>query len=68
LERYGNKLTNVQNLKTILNILEELRSWWNDYRIQNTIRLSFWRPDSWSRFECKFPNHPITIKLMYFIK
>ncbi|MDR3197722.1 MAG: hypothetical protein LBU34_07615, partial [Planctomycetaceae bacterium] len=62
LEKYGNKLAKVQNLNAVLNIIEELRSWWREYRVHNITRLSFWRPDSWSRFENKFPNHPITIK------
>jgi stress response protein SCP2 len=68
LEICGNKLVKVQNLHTILNIIEELYGWWNEYRVQYTIRLPFWRPDSWSRFENKFPNHPITIKLKNLIK
>jgi tellurium resistance protein TerD len=68
LEICGNKLVKVQNLNTVLNIIEELRGWWNEYRVHHTTRLSFWRPDSWSRFENKFPNHPITIKLNYFTR
>ncbi|MDR1485076.1 MAG: TerD family protein [Planctomycetaceae bacterium] len=62
----GVKLSNAQNLYAVLSILEELRGWWNEYRVQNPTRLSFWRPDSWSRFEDKFQNHPITIKLRHF--
>ncbi|MDR2440629.1 MAG: TerD family protein [Planctomycetaceae bacterium] len=68
LEICSNKLVKVQNFNAMLNLVEELRKWWSEYRIQNTIRLPFWRPDSWSRFEHKFPTHPVTIKLMYFIK
>ncbi|MDR2116138.1 MAG: TerD family protein [Planctomycetaceae bacterium] len=68
LEMYRNKLAEVQSLNIILSIVEELREWWNVYRVQKATRLPFWRPDSWSRFENKFPNHPITIKLMYFTK
>jgi tellurium resistance protein TerD len=68
LEICGNKLAKVQSLNEMLNTVEELQVWWKDYRVQNTIRSSFWRPDSWSRFENEFLNHPITIKLRYFTK
>ncbi|MDR0337730.1 MAG: TerD family protein [Planctomycetaceae bacterium] len=68
LERSSHELAQVRNLNTLLTMIDDLRGWWNDYRVQNINRSSFWRPDSWSRFENKFPNHPITIKLKDFTK
>jgi tellurium resistance protein TerD len=68
LEHYSNKLADVQNLNSALTIVEDLSNWWQKYSIGNTTSLSFWRPDSWSRFENKFPHHPITIKLKYLTK
>jgi hypothetical protein len=63
LERTNRELTNAQSINAVLKVIEELSDWWNGYRTQNTVRSSFWRPDSWSRFESAFPNHPVTIKL-----
>ncbi|MDR3232601.1 MAG: TerD family protein [Planctomycetaceae bacterium] len=68
LERCGNELADVQHINAVLEMVDELYAWWSEYRTQNTIRTSFWRPDSWSRFEHTFPNHPVTIKLRFFIK
>jgi tellurium resistance protein TerD len=68
LERSIRELTDAQSINAVLKIAEELYGWWSGYRIQNTVRSSFWRPDSWSRFESAFPNHPVTIKLKLFVK
>jgi tellurium resistance protein TerD len=68
LKSYHNKLSNARNFNSILTVIEELRIWWNEYKTQHAPLFSFWRPDSWSRFEDKFPNNPITIKLKYFTK
>ncbi|MDR0392088.1 MAG: TerD family protein [Planctomycetaceae bacterium] len=68
LESCRSKLVAVQNLNSAIMVIDDLSNWWRSYSIENVLSLSFWRPDSWSRFEDKFPHHPITIKLKYFIK
>ncbi|GHT44721.1 hypothetical protein FACS189454_02880 [Planctomycetales bacterium] len=68
LERSIRELADAQSINAVLKVIEELSRWWNEYRTKNTVRSSFWRPDSWSRFEHAFPNHPVTIKLKSFAK
>ncbi|MDR3183519.1 MAG: TerD family protein [Planctomycetaceae bacterium] len=68
LEHGGDELAGAQNVSAVLEIIEELYDWWREYRTENTVRSPFWRPDSWSRFEHTFPNHPVTVKLQRFLK
>jgi hypothetical protein len=48
------------NLNSVLASLQKLKSVWETYRNDNGIGTPFWRPDSWTRFDDKFPSHTIT--------
>jgi hypothetical protein len=60
--------TSCQNIPAILPFITKLQQHWEQYyRHRDNIRLiEFWRPDSWDRFENKFPNQRLTEELRKF--